>query len=113
MDVNLKSKDVNYKAKVCDDFFSKLRGLMFSKKLGKGECIILSNDHESRINSSIHMLFVFFSLDVIFLDSEKKVVDIRRAKPFVSLITPRRRAQHVVEMNAWENRLKIGDKVSF
>lgn len=109
----MKSKDVDYKAKVCDDFFSKLRGLMFSKKLKEGECIILSNDYESRINSAIHMLFVFFPLDVIFLDSEKKVVDVRKANPFVSLIIPRKRAQHVVEMNAGENLLKIGDKVSF
>ena len=113
MDVNLKSKDANYKAKLCDDFFSKLKGLMFSKRLNRGECVILSNDYESRINSSIHMLFVFFPLDVVFLDSEKKVVDVRRAKPFVSLIIPRRGAQYVVEMNAGENLLKIGEKVSF
>jgi uncharacterized protein len=114
MDVDIKfNKKVVSKGRFCNGFFSQLNGLMFSKKLGEGRSLILDRGYESRIDSGIHTLFVFFSLDIVFLDAKKKVVDVRSAKPFVSLITPRKKARYVVEMNAGENILNVGDKVSF
>jgi uncharacterized membrane protein (UPF0127 family) len=59
------------------------------------------------------MLFVFFPLDVVFLNAKKEVVDVREAFPFKSLITPKKKAKYIIEMNKGENVLKIGDKVSF
>lgn len=112
MDVKLKNRVIS-KTKTLDSFFSKFRGLMFSKKLDKGKSLIFILDSESRFNSMIHMLFVFFPIDVVFLNSSKKVVDVRKAYPFVSFILPKFKSKYVLEMNAGENVLKVGDKVNF
>ena len=111
MDVKLNNK-VIFRAKILNNFFSKFKGLMFSR-LEKGKSLIFVLDFESRLNSAIHMLFVFFPLDVVFLDASKKVVDVRKAYPFVSFILPRFKSKYVIEMNAGENVLKVGDRVSF
>ena len=109
MDVNilLKNKVIS-NAKYCNSFFSKSIGLMFSRKLEKGKSIILEGS-----NLNLHMFFVFFPLDIIYLDSSKKVVDIRQAYPFVSFVVPKEKAKYVIEMNKGENILKVGDKVEF
>ncbi len=112
MDVKFNNKVVS-RAKILDSFFSRFKGLMFSKKLNKSESLIFVLDSESRFNSMIHMLFVFFSIDVVFLDSSKKVVDVRKAYPFISFILPKAKSKYVIEMNAGENILKIGDKITF
>jgi uncharacterized protein len=114
MDVNIKlNGKVISKGKLCNDYFSKFRGLMFSKKLKKENSVILVCDFESRFCCAIHMLFVFFPLDVIFLNKKKEVVDIRKSYPFVSFIAPKSNSKYVIEMNMGENILKIGDKVIF
>lgn len=114
MGVNIKlNGEVVSKARYCESFFSKTKGLMFSKKLKKGRSLILVDDFEPRFGSVIGMFFVFFPLDIIFLDSNKKVVDVRDAKPFQSYIAPKKSAKYAIEMNKGENILKIGDKVTF
>jgi len=114
MDVDVKFKGkVIFKGKLCKNFFSKFRGLMFSKKLKKSRCLIFVNDFQSRINSSIHMLFVFFPIDVVFLDFNYEVVDVRTAYPFISFIMPKKKAKYVIEMNKGENILKVKDRVIF
>lgn len=114
MDVDVKfNGKVVSKGQLRNDFFSQLNGLMFSKKLKKGSSLILDRGYESRIDSGIHMLFVFFSLDVVFLNAKKEVVDVGSARPFISVITPKKRARYILEMNKGENVLKVGDKVSF
>ena len=94
------------KAKYCNSIFSKFKGLMFSNKLKKGRSIILVGN-----NLSLHMFFVFFPIDIVYLDSNKKVVEIRQAIPFLSFIRPKKKSKYVIEMNRGENVLKIGDKV--
>jgi len=54
-----------------------LRGLMFSKKKN----ILLCLPKEKRV--SIHSFFVFFPFYAVFLDSQKKVVDIKKMWPFM------------------------------
>jgi hypothetical protein len=91
--------------------FSKYWGLMFSKKLRRGKSVIFIFDKERKVG--IHMLFVFFPLDIVFLNSKKRVVDVRRSLPFISFIIPRKKAKYVIEMNRGENVLRVGDKVEF
>ncbi len=47
-------------------------GLMFRKSMPHGFSMIFIFKKPSRVN--IHMLFVFFQIDVIFLNEEKKVI---------------------------------------
>ena len=103
------NKVISDKIKLCNSFFSKLRGLMFSRKLKDNECLILKNA------SAIHMLFVFQSIDVVWLNENKKVIDKKEEiKPFTFLIKPKTRAHYVIELPAEKAKLfKLGNKVDF
>ena len=90
MKFNFKKKDFEF----CDNFLSKFRGLMFSKR--KNLIFILG--HETRINSIIHTFFVFYNIDVYWLDKSKNIVDFRlNVKPFTVKI-PKYKAKYIVEL---------------
>ena len=66
-------------AEYCTSFWKKFRGLMFSKPKN----LIFVLDEESRYHAMIHMFFVFFPIDVYWLDKDKNIVDKRiNLKPF-------------------------------
>ena len=98
-----------------DDFFAKSKGLRFSKKIKPGEAVVLAANEESQIETMIDMLFVFFSIDVIWLNQNKEVVDVRRTvRPFTPIIFPRKAAMYVVELpNGMAKNIKIGEKINF
>lgn len=95
--------------------FHKVLGLMFKRPLKNKEAVIFILDKEGRINASIHMFFVFFSIDVVWLNKNKGVVDIRKnVKPFTPLIVPRKKAKYIIEFpNEGIKNIKIGDKLKF
>ena len=110
----LKGKEVIAdKVKYCGTFFSRLKGLMFSRRLKKGEALILEAVHENVLETTIHMFFVFFPIDVIWLNKNKKVVDIKRnVKPFMLWISPRDKAKYIIELpKGITKSIKIGDKI--
>ncbi len=51
----------------------------------------------SRIGTSIHMLFVFFPIGVVWLATDGTVVDVRVAKPFRPYYAPRAPARYYLE----------------
>ena len=81
----------------CDSFFCKLRGLTFRRRLGMEDALVLVESADSTGGSSIHMMFVFFSIAVIWIDSNGRVVDCRVAKPFRPMYTSHRPARYVLE----------------
>lgn len=89
-------------------------GLRFSSKLGKGEALVLVSPREGIYSTSIDMLFVFFPIDVLWLNSEHKIVDFRtNVKPFTLLVRPRAPAKFVVELPAGSlTKVVLGEKVS-
>lgn len=103
------------KAKLYEKFFFKARGLMFTMPLKKGRAIILEADEEGVLSTTIHMIFVFFPIDVIWLNIEKKVVDVKRdVLPFSPWLSPRDPAKYVVELpSSSAKHVKIGDFLKF
>ena len=100
--------------KQCDTFLTKLRGFTFTRKIKTDEGLVLMNETESRLESAIHMLFVFFDLGVVWLDEKKVVVDLNLAKKWTSVLIPSKSAKFVVEVHP--DRLKefsIGDQLEF
>ncbi len=93
------------KKKIADTFLKRAVGLMFRfKEIDYG--LIFDMKYESKERSSIHMFFVFFKINVLFLDSYKKVVDTKKElKPFC-LYTPKKQARYVVEL---PTKVKIDD----
>jgi len=92
--------------KFCDGF-SRFKGLMFSKRLKSNEGLFFNG-------SCIHMLFVFQSIDVVWLKNNK-VIDIKEnVKPFSFLVKPKFKADSVVELPLGKAKLfKLGNKVYF
>ncbi len=101
------------KAIIYKNFFLKAKGLMFSKKLKNDSAIILESFAEGILNTSIHMFFVFYPINVIWLNSKFEVVDIKRAKPFISLLSPKKPAKYIIELTKDIKDIKIGDKLIF
>src|SRR3989338_6045084 len=92
-----KKKLIIGKVKLAKTRAERMRGLMFSRK--PEHALILCMPKESRIGSAIHMMFVFYPLDVLFLDSKKQVVDkVLGLKPFALNYVPKRAAKYVVEL---------------
>lgn len=89
--------------------FCKALGLMFrSKKPDFGLVFVFNRE----LRADLHMLFVFFPIDVLFLDKNKKVVDIKKNfKPF-GYCAPKAKAMFVVEMpvGLLKNTV-VGDKI--
>ena len=62
------------------------------------------------------MLMVFYPIDVLFLDKNKKVVEVKENfKPF-SFYAPKNKALYIIELpqdSIKHSRTKIGDKIEF
>ncbi len=87
------------KTVLADSYFKRLRGLMFSKKNSFDHALIFPLESESRVGSSIHMMFVFFPIDVLWLDSEKRIVDMREGlEPWTPNASPKKPAKYIVEL---------------
>ena len=100
-----------YKVRYCNNFFTRLKGLMFYRKLKDNEVFLFKLDKEYKLRASIHMLFVFFPINVIWLNSKYEIVDVKKAHPFTSFIMPNKKARYILESNL-NNNFKIGDKVT-
>lgn len=98
----------NYKAA---GGISKYIGLMFSLKEKR-----LVFEFKKEGIYPIHMLFVFFPIDVLYLSRDKRVVEIKEnLKPF-SYYKPKNMAMYIVEAETGfvkSNRIKAGDRVVF
>lgn len=84
---------------ICDSFFSRLKGLMFSTEIASDGGLFFFNTSEDRINSAIHMFFMNFDLTIIWVDSTGKVVDKIMANRWKTLAAPSRGAKFILETN--------------
>jgi uncharacterized membrane protein (UPF0127 family) len=98
----------------CDTFLTQLRGLTFRARLDLDEGLILAGRRDSRLDSSIHMLFVRFELAVIWIDSTMKVVDKIIAKPWRPAYFSKQPATFVLELHPdrWDD-FNLDDTVEF
>lgn len=62
------------------------------------------------------MVFVFFPIDILFLDKNKKVIEMKKNfRPF-SFYTPEKKARYILELpegTIKKTRTEIGDKIRF
>lgn len=98
------------KLKTYNTFLKRLKGLMFQRKPIKNEAIILEPCN------SIHMFFMFFPIDVVFLDQENRVVKVKEnVKPW-TVIFPVKNAYKTIEMPVGSIReygIRVGCVVGF
>lgn len=95
------------KMAIADDMFSRMKGLMFSEKLPDCDGFLITPCN------SIHTFFMLYSLDLLFLDRDFKIVKaVYDLKPWrMSWIYFK--AHQVLEMRAGtlKKDLKTGDKL--
>lgn len=101
-------------AKYCKSFLCQLRGLMFTSSLAENSGLLLVQGSESRLNASIHMMFMRMDLAVIWMDKANTVVDRVLARRWKLIYAPRKAALYVLETGVANlDAFNIGDKVSF
>jgi len=90
---------------IADSFLTRFRGLMFRKGLGPSEGLLLKNC------SSIHCMFMRFTIDVVYLSGDYCVVAVETVKPWrVGGI--HRHVKQVLEVpEGAAKSLKPGDKL--
>lgn len=98
--------------KWCDSFLCRLRGLMFRAELAPGEGLLLVEKRESRIDTSIHMLFMRFAIATIWLDAQYRVVDTCLAEPWRPMYFPKAAAQYTLETSPeLLQKISVGDEL--
>ena len=109
------NKDVPpIRGKYCNSFLCRLRGLTFRRELDRDEGLLLVEGHNSRIDTAIHMLFVWFDLAVIWINSDMTVVDKVLARSWHPAYVPKQAAKYILEIHP--DRLddfEIGHKITW
>ena len=69
---------------------------MFSKRKN----LIFVLNKETKFGAIIHMFFVFYPIDIYWLDKKKNIVDFRKnVKPF-SVVIPKQKAKYIIEITS-------------
>lgn len=96
------------KIKIADNFILRLAGLMFKKRLPQSTGLLLAPCN------SVHMCFMRFAIDVVYLDKDYKILKIvTNLKPWIGL-SMCRKAWATLEMAAGEAErcsLAVGKKL--
>ena len=95
---------------IADSYFTRLAGLTFRKKLPPTTGLLLTPCN------SVHMCFMRFAIDVVYLDKEYRIVKvIENLKPWIGL-SMCNNAYAALEMTAGEAKrcgLEVGRKMFF
>jgi len=99
--------------KILSSVLSRAKGLMFSKKiLDIGYIFKFSKPKKI----DLHMFFVFYAIDVLFLDDNKRVIEIKENfKPFTIYVS-KNKASYVIELpqgTIKKSKTKLDDTISF
>lgn len=87
---------------------------MLRTSLEPGEGLIFVYNGEGKVNTSIHMFFMFIPIAVVWLDSTFTVVDTVYAKPWRPAYAPKAPAQYVLEAApTLLEHVSIGDDLHF
>ena len=97
-----------------NSFLRRGLGLMCHRPLSEDQAIIFVERRESITATAITMLFVFFPIAVIWLNSDQRVVDKILARPWQLICAPERPARYYIEAHpSTLGKVEIGDKLTF
>lgn len=108
-------------ARVAKTLVELVRGLSGTEKIGKKEGLLLVFPLESRWKNGIWMLGMRFSIDVLFIGKDKRIVSIEKNLRPITLnpctwksYFPEKNAKYALEVNAGcAEGLKEGDLLNF
>jgi uncharacterized protein len=92
------NKIISNEIKIADNFFKRAKGLMFSSKKSFNYSLIFNLERNTIIGASIHMFFVFFKINLIFLNENKEIIEIKKnLKPF-QIYNPKNYCRYIIEL---------------
>jgi len=101
-------------ARYCDSFFCRLRGLTFRRDLPARTGLLLVESRDNRLDASIHMLFMWMDLAVVWIDSSLRVVDVKLARRWRLAYLPQAPARYVLELPIdCQADFEVGDLLKF
>ncbi len=89
-------------AVVCRSLLSQVRGLMFSPK----KTLVFAFKEDEHV--PLHMWFVFFPIDVLYLNKDRKVIEVKKNFSPFAMYSPKVKARYVVEIPK-RTSIKVGD----
>lgn|SRR3989338_4393494 len=107
-----RDKSIISSYRLCKSVFCHFKGLMFSKKPDYGLVFAFQTE---KIRS-LHMFFVFFPIDVLFLGSGRKAVEIKENFMPFTFYLPRKKSMFVIELPSGtikKSGTRVGDTISF
>ena len=95
--------DIKLKAIIADSFIKKAIGLMYRDEISEDECMLFTFSHPSMLG--IWMKSMKFPIDIIWLDSSKRIVTLMESLPpcrsvFCKTYYPERESMYVVELRS-------------
>lgn len=100
---------------LADTFWRRFRGLMFRRKFQRGKALLFKFPKPGRRKCGVHMWFVRFSIDLVYLDSSFKVVELRAQLKRWRFYRPRATVSYLIELPAGtisRVRVEVGHKIS-
>ena len=106
--------DIASEVTYCNSFLRRGLGLMFRRPLRENQAFVFVERQESLAATAITMLFVFFPIAVIWLNSDKRVVDKVLARPWRPFYAPNQPARYYIEAHPSAlDKVEVGDMLTF
>lgn len=100
---------ISHRERYCTSFFSQASGLIFRRK----QNLVMAFSHKRIVR--LHMLFVFYPVDILILNENCKVIEIKRQLQPFRWWSSSRKGRYVLELAlpyVW-NKVKVGDVLSY
>lgn len=72
---------------------------MFTSAIAPYEGLVFANSHASIVDSSIHMLFMWFDITVVWLSNDYRVIEKTIAHKWHLLYIPKSPAAYILELH--------------
>jgi len=96
-------------AVIADTLSGRIKGLLGRNKLKSGEALVI------KPCNAVHTFFMNFSIDLLFVDRQDRIVKVVQAMPPFRLSSISLKASYVIELPAGSissTQTKIGDRIS-
>ena len=107
-------KSLARRVKLASSAWQRFKGLMFEKR--NDFALVFPLPAPTRLGASIHTFFMHHAIDVVYLDSRKRVQEFHfKAKPWLLNLSPLHPASFLIELPAGslKGKVKKGDELKW
>ncbi len=112
--LKINEKTIARNVRIIKNEFLQFIGLRFHPQLNENKALVFVLRKKSK--AIVDMFFVFFNIDILWLDENKKIIHLQEnAKPFC-FYRPKKEAKYIVELRRGmirRNNIKLDTKLDF